>query len=117
MSLDAFSEKRSLLALSSTFHSAPSSFITIVFLNDAPCDALSVAVSGARRSWQKCMYALSAVLISCPLASVYRDAMLTGELRETAMLTATGAHQCPTCRAVVHKAANTTGARIDLNIV
>ena len=114
MSLDAFCEKRSLLAPSSTFHSAPSSFMTMVLANDAPCDALSVAVSGARRSWQKCMYALSADLISCPLASVYRDAMLRDVVRETAMPTGTGAHLCPTCRAAVCTAANIT--RTDLNM-
>ena len=117
MSLVATPAKRSLLAPSRTFHSAPSSFMTMVFLNAAPCDALSVAVSGARRSWQKCMYALSADLISWPLASVYLDAMRTAELLETAMLTGAGAHLCPTCSAVVHTAENIMrGARIDLDI-
>ena len=117
LSLVATPAKRSLLVASRTFHSAPSSFITMVLANDAPIDALSVAVSGARRSWQKCMYALSADLISWPLASVYFDAMRTAELRETAVLTGAGAHLCPTCSAVVHTAENIIrGARIDLDI-
>ena len=52
------------------------------------------------------MYALSAALISWPLASVYFDAMRTAALRETAVLIGAGAHLCPTWSAVVHTAEN-----------